>query len=172
MKLASFYGLTAPQMVILADEIGLDNVIALSKKMENSVDCQRIIDVKNELYYLYDTLRQIRWVYAGPEVEPYTDDENVVKVVGGNCGNDELQLKLQRNLILLTVNTLLSERFSANIAFDRFSDLSPDTIRTTIAQVVAECIKSRNFIIQDSAKMATMCARRFLIQMLKSQPQV
>lgn len=161
MKLASFYGLTAPQMVILADEIGLDNVIALSKKMENSVDCQRIIDVKNELYYLYDTLRQIRWVYAGPEVEPYTDDENVVKVIGGNCGNDELQLKLQRNLILLTVKTLLSERFSANIAFDRFTDLSPDTIRTTIAQVVAECIKSRNFIIQDSAKMATMCARRF-----------
>ena len=52
MKLASFYGLTAPQIVMLADEIGLDHVIALSKKMENSVDCHRIVDVKNELYYL------------------------------------------------------------------------------------------------------------------------
>ena len=171
MKLASFYGLTAPQIVMLADEIGLDHVIALSKKMENSVDCHRIVDVKNELYYLYDTLRQIRWVYTGPEVEPYTEDEKVVRVVAGNCGNEELQLKLQRNLILLTVKALLSERFSSNIAFDRFGDLSPETIKMTIANAVVECIKSRNFIIQDSEKMATMCARRFFDPQAKLSTQ-
>ena len=59
-----------------------------------------------------------------------------MRVVAGNCGNEELQLKLQRNLILLTVKALLSERFSSNIAFDRFGDLSPETIKMTIANAV------------------------------------
>lgn len=160
MKLAGFYGLTAPQIVMLADNLGVERVIALSKKMENAVDCRRIVDIKNEMYYLCAALEQIKWVYNGPETEAYTDDEKTVRVVNGNCGNEDLQLKLQRNLILLTVKALLSNRFSSKIAFNKFDDLSPDTIRITISKIVVECIKTRNFIVQDSEKMSMMCARK------------
>lgn len=56
MKLAGFYGLTAPQLILLYDSFGIEKIEKLGSKLINAVDRVNIINAKNELYYLNASL--------------------------------------------------------------------------------------------------------------------
>ena len=167
MKLAGFYGLTAPQLILLYDSFGIEKIEKLGSKLINAVDRVNIINAKNELYYLNASLDQIDFVYTKPFTITFSDSENAALVNKGSIANftgdaNELMTKVFQQLTLDTVEILLLPKNASKIDSSKFGDLSSKSIKSSISSVVKSCISSRAFNVKDISIIAKSCARRFL----------
>lgn len=164
MKLGCFYGLTAPFMVMLCNEVGKESMESLARPLDNQIDVHKITDMKDELYYFSEYLETIPTKAVSPIIESFSDEEERIIIEYGIYSDITFVGKVKRMLAIESVQAMLSVKYL------RFLDASllthpinSNSIRMDVINAVTSVLESCRFSISiNKHETITKVVRKFI----------
>lgn len=164
MKLASFYGLTAPYMVMLYNKHGREKFTEFAMLLDNPVDSMYLTQARFELQHFQKAIDSLPYEFVQKAViEEYSAEESMAsfnhgKILGYTGDVNALRLKVQRNLVIGTVQNLLSASTNRFIDCNTFGD----DIRASIVASVNDKMETEAFSLSDTKPMIRKISRLFI----------
>lgn len=164
MRLAGFYGLTAPFVILLYREAGAKKLADFCEKLNNYSDKDNIEFAKCELMYFKKAIDRIPLLRKSEMDEYFTDAEEIAYC---NCGKlsgykgdaGVLMGKVKRGIMVRVAEELLDSSLNNFIAVERFSNVK---IRNCIADAVTDFIGRESFSIGAIPSVAKKISRKFI----------
>lgn len=164
MRLAGFFGLTAPFVMILYKCAGAEKLEELCAKLDNCSDRDNIEFAKCELVYFKKALENLPVTQRSELYEEFTEEQQLASFSNGRAMNyagdaDVLLVKLKRNLMLFTAEELLGEKLNSFVDPGRFSTGS---LRSSIAEAVDAFMVANPIRVGDARTAARKISRKFV----------
>lgn len=166
MKLASFYGLTAPFMLILYEKVDETTFKLFASKLDNTADHSKLEDAKAELMFFEKALAQLPWEYESS----FEDDllsiyDGYIKLDKGtvlqfNGDVDELKQNVCRYLMYHIALNLTTPRFLEHLDLSVFTQpMTESSMRSDLRALAENAYRNANVFLKDIEKCAIKAAR-------------
>lgn len=168
MHIGSFFGLTAPFIVLFYEQKGAKELQAAASLINNPVDQSFISSAYEELVCFKKYLMKIPSTYEIDVDKSFALNNPLSKCSNGYISDDfvgdtkELQMLIKRYFIISVSKRLVSDSNPQFIDCSKFGDGTPEAVRETIKNAVEEFISTSTFTLEDIDIAVNRCMRRLL----------
>lgn len=167
MKLGSFYGITAPMMVFLADLSGMSFIRNMIGKMNNSVDNHNLLVAKEELEYFKKNLDKITpLVRSDFDIDLLKKYDDLVYWDKGSvsaANADECVMDVKHYFVTEAAKAIVKESNIKKIIIDIFPEIiNEDTVRKFMIQKADNFLEEKTFTLGELSKYSRQFNRTFL----------
>ena len=170
MKLAGFYGFTAPFVVIMYDRIGDEKIKEFCSLLDNDSDRENLEYARCELLYFKKALKNLPLQFTTDSEVNFTEQERLAYFDCGNVLNFDgdtmtLTAKVSRFLTMSTALSLLSDKMNCYVVLSNFEG----GIRSSILARVKEFIATERFNVSELDTAIRKIVRKFINRRIQNQ---